>query len=192
MVYAVQPGLEVGIEVVNIGEIRPFGVLAFFGGEPFLEELNAPHLVLFGGVNRLQPSGPRPAGCIGVGQHGAVHLDGEVLDMGMHPRGVELPVVVVGGVGLETHQHPLALLAGIPEFVIDIHMGEAVIHQADGEDLFAHADVRLHEGDELVAFGEINAIVGISALCGECQQQAYGCPPYDARKEVKGVDAFHY
>jgi hypothetical protein len=44
----------------------------------------------------------------------------------------------------------------------------------------------------LVAFGEINAVVGVSALCGERQQQAYGSPPYDARKEVKGVDAFHY
>ena len=71
-------------------------------------------------------------------------------------------------------------------------MGEAVIHQADGEDFFAHADVRFHEGDELVAFGEIDSVVGVSALCGERQQQAYGCPPYDARKEVKGVDAFHY
>ena len=75
--------------------------------------------------------------------------------------GVELIVEIVGRVGLEAHGEGLGD-TGIPELVLHVHTGIAVVHQADGQHLSSHADIRLLQGNELIATSVVGAVVGHS------------------------------
>ena len=102
VVHLVQPRLEVGIEIIHIRKSYPrLVVVALLGVETlFIEHVVVKHIIPLGGVDALQPVGTgllaeSHTGGVAVGQPAAVHLNREILNTRMHPRGVELPIVVV-------------------------------------------------------------------------------------------------
>lgn len=164
--HAVEARLEVGVEVVDVGEadagivvyrVVVTGLRVGVGG--VVEPVVVPHVVAFQVFDLRQRQRVGHAYGVVVRQPAAVHFDGEEADAGVAAVGVELIVVVVRRVGFESHGETLGG-AGVPELVLHIHAGHSVVHQADGQCLALHADVRLLQGDELVATGVECAVVG--------------------------------
>ena len=173
--HAVEARLEVGLEIVDIGE-RKAGVEVggFVAAVILVEEVVVEDIVALGGVDIPQgqfaiPIISQHTSGVAVGEGAAVHLHGEEADAGMAAVGVELIVEIVGRVGLEAHGEGLGD-TGIPELVLHVHAGESVVHQADGQHLSSHADVGLLQGDEQAALGVVGAVVGLGRQRTQRQQ----------------------
>ena len=107
---------------------------------------------------------------IAVGQHGAVHLHGEVVDIGMYAVLAHGVVGIVRILCLETHLHGLGG-SMVQKLIVYLHPGIAVIAEADGEHLFLNTDIGLPDGYKLVAVGVIDAVVGLQGLQAREQEQ---------------------
>ena len=72
----------------------------------------------------------------------------------------DLIAVVVRSLGLKPHRHILGLTI-VHKLVIDLHIGEAIIADGDGEHFTFDGDIRLLQGLQMTAIDKINGIVGL-------------------------------
>lgn len=175
MAHHVDAGFECGLEVIDErnghavvepGAPNPIACVGLVHLE--LVEVEAAH-VAFVEIERVAPHDGR-----GHGERPSVHHHGEVRDVGMCAAAVEA-VHIAGRVGFEAHQERL-LRAGVEELVVHVDVRRAVVAPAEGEDFPLHADVALHEWEQLVAGREVAAVVGPHRPAEE-HEQAQNHPP---------------